>query len=368
MHTAGASPSTSVSALSNDHHPEINKMIKVGSNGSTELNLLDLELMHQFSTCTSLSLHQEPTITRLWSISVPLLGVSHEFVMHGILALAALHLASLRHEQRDLYLSQAVAHHQDGLKKATPALSHVSEENVSAIYTFSALTLFYTFASAQNKDDFILVGDAGIVEWVVLSRQTDSIIRFSEDALYAGPLGPMFTSGVRRSQIQDQLTKDGLHVPQADHLTRLFTQICETTEDDWKRKAYELAIRELLKVFRVVYSQPPETLGVADVYIWVYRIEDEFLALLKEQTQEALVIMAFFAATLQQLLDTKNHWFMAGFSNHLISRVYSLLDKQHLSWIEWPLKEIGWDPQGDAYAMQVDHLHGGDVSWDGSAI
>jgi hypothetical protein len=347
---------------------KFNKMIKVGSNGSTELNLLDLELMHQFSTSTSLSLHHEPTVNRLWSISVPLLGFSHDFVMHGILALAALHLASLRRERRDLYLSQAVAHHQEGLKKATPALSHVSEENVSAIYTFSALTLIYTFASAQNKDDFILVGDAGIAEWVVLSRQTYSIIRSSADALYAGPLGPMFTAGVRRSQMQDQLTEDGLHVPQADHLTQLFAQICETTEDDWKRKAYELAIRELLKVFRVVYSQPPETLEATDVYIWAYRIEDEFLALLKEQTQEALVIMAFFAATPQQLLDTKKHWFLEGFSKHLISRIYPLIDEQHLSWIQWSLKEIGWDPQGDAYATQVDHLQGTDVSWDGIAI
>jgi hypothetical protein len=346
---------------------KFNKIIKVGSGVSTELNMLDLELMHQFSTSTAPGLHNDSTVKKLWSITVPILGFSYDFVMHGILALAGLHLASLRPERRDFYLSQAVAHHQEGLKKATPALSHVSEENVAAIYTFSGLTLIYTFASAIRKDDFILVGDAGIAEWIVLSRQSYSIIKFSADALFAGPLGPMFSAGVRRSEMQDQLTEDGLHVPQADHLTQLFAKICETTEDGWKRKAYEQAIHELFKIFRVVYSQPPETLEATDVYIWAYRIEDDFLTLLKEQTQEALVIMAFFAAT-PRILDTKQHWFLEGFSNHLISRVYPLIDQQHLSWIQWPLREIGWDPQGEGYAMQVDHLRSTEMLWDGNAI
>jgi hypothetical protein len=318
--------------------------------------------MHHFSTSTSLKIHNDPTITRVWSITVPSLGFSHDFVMHGILALAALHLAYLRPESRDIYLSQAVAHHQEGLRKATPVLSQFEEENASAIYTHSGLTLLYTFASSKNSDDFILIGDAGIAEWIILSRQTYSIIRYSNDKLFAGPLGPMFAAGVRRSTIQDQLTEEGLDVPEAEPLNQLFARICETTADDWKREAYRHAINELHKVFRVVYSQPLDTLESTDMNIWAYRIKDEYLTLLKEQTQEALAIMAFFAAV-PQLFDMKKHWFLEGFSIHLISRIYPLIDAQHLPWIEWPLGEIGWRPSGGV-KMQVDGLQDSGVPWD----
>ena len=156
----------------------------------------------------------------------------------------------------------------------------------------------------------------------------------------------MFAAGAKRSEIQNQLADEGLEVPQAEHLTQLLSRICETTADGWKREAYRQAINELHKAFRVVYSQPLDTLEAADVYIWVYRISDEYLALLKEQTQEALVIMVFFAAVPHRV-DTQRHWFLEGFSVHLMSRIYPLINEQHLPWIEWPLREVGWVSAGE---------------------
>jgi hypothetical protein len=314
------------------------KTIKIRFGAAAPLNIPDLELMHQFVTSTCLKIHNDPKMARIWSINVPALGFSHDFVMHGILALAALHLAYLKPEMRDRYLPQATFHHEEGLRKATPALSQLEEGNTSAAYIFSGLTLLYTFASS--------LGDAGISEWIVFSRQTYSIIRYSNERLFAGPLGPMFAAGAKRSEIQNQLADEGLEVPQAEHLTQLLSRICETTADGWKREAYRQAIDELHKAFRVVYSQPLDTLEAADVYIWAHRISDEYLALLKEQTQEALVIMVFFAAVPHRV-DTQRHWFLEGFSVHLMSRIYPLINEQHLPWIEWPLREVGWVSAGE---------------------
>jgi hypothetical protein len=307
--------------------------------------------MHHFSTSTCFRIHNDPTITRIWSFNVPLLGFSHDFVMHGILAIAALHLAYLRPELRHMYLPQAHAHHEAGLRKATPAFAQLEEENISAIYIFSGLTLLYTLASPP--------GEAGLSDWIVLSRQTYSIIRYSNEKLFSGTLGPMFAAGVRRSSMQDKLTDEGFEVPQAEHLKQLFARISETTADNWKREAYKMAIDELHKAFRVVYSQPTATLEPSDVYIWAYRITDEFLTLLKGQAQEALAIMAFYAAMIQ-IFDSQKHWFLEGFSVHLISRIYPLIDELHLPWIEWPIREIGWDPAG-GMAVQVVLLQGGRV-------
>lgn len=48
---------------------------------SFHLNMVDLELLHNFSTSTSLTFSNELIIKTLWRINVPQIGFSHEFVM-----------------------------------------------------------------------------------------------------------------------------------------------------------------------------------------------------------------------------------------------------------------------------------------------
>ena len=62
------------------------------SDGAHDLNLVDLEFLHNYCTSTALTLHRDPPTIRLWSITVPEFGFIHDYVMHGILALSALHL------------------------------------------------------------------------------------------------------------------------------------------------------------------------------------------------------------------------------------------------------------------------------------
>lgn len=308
-----------------------------------ELNLSDLELLHFFCTSTASSYHHNPIARRVMSINVPQLGFSHDFVMHGILALAALHLAKTSPERREICIEQAVLHYQTGLKKASLVLPAIDEDNCSALYIFSALTLLYTLASTtlHSTDNFILVGEAGIAEWIVLSRQSYSIVRVAGEALRAGPLGPIFSAGERRAALQDEhtVTSEGTECLQA-----IAAHIDETTPDPNHREAYNQTISELIKIYGVIESLimqklPPET---SDIFIWPYKLNDPYLDLLQQPTQEALVILSFFAVL---PLRFEHHWFLEDFSTHLISRIYPLIDEDHLSWIQWPLQEIGWKPE-----------------------
>ncbi|PVH72303.1 hypothetical protein DL98DRAFT_74695 [Cadophora sp. DSE1049] len=66
--------------------------ITLYSGGAHNLNLVDLEFLHNYCTSTALTLHRDPPTIRLWSITVPQFGFAHDYVMHGILALSALHM------------------------------------------------------------------------------------------------------------------------------------------------------------------------------------------------------------------------------------------------------------------------------------
>ena len=58
-------------------------------------------------------------------------------------------------------------------------------------------------------------------------------------------------------------------------------------------------------------------------------------------TQEAVVIFAHFSILLKH---HESHWWLQGWAEHLISRAYEILDDEHRSWIEWPMREVGWMP------------------------
>ncbi|KAE8449537.1 hypothetical protein EG329_008146 [Mollisiaceae sp. DMI_Dod_QoI] len=306
--------------------------------GVADLNLFDLELLHHFCTSTALSLHDNSTVRTLWSTNVPKLGFEYDYVMHGILAFSALHLAHLCLEKRADYTARARLHHHAGLQKGTPALATFSDENASPIYMFSALTTLYSIA--HIGDASILSSEEGVAEWIVLCRQSYGIVRIAEDVVKNGPVGQIFKVGARRIELQDQFTTDNF--PGAQFLQEFSTFIGETIENVRIKDAYTSAISQLIKSFGVVSVLPPSALESSDVFGWPFRVSDDFLELLQELRQEALVILAFFAV-LTRRLDSK--WWLQGFGDHLMTMIYRLLDEDHKSWISWPNKEMNWKPE-----------------------
>jgi hypothetical protein len=314
--------------------------------------MLDLELLHFFTTSTAHSYHQNPIARRVMSINVPQLGFTHDFAMHGILALAGLHLAKCQPERRDICISQAIHHHEAGLKKASLVLSEINQDNASALYMFTALTFLYTLASTtlHQSDNFLLVGEAGIAEWIILVRQSYFIVRMAGETLRTGPLGPMFAEGSRRAMKQD----DHPSSEGSSYLQELATHINKTVADEDARGAYSLAIEALVKVYNVVEdrSQGNTSLETSDIFIWPYKVSDDYLDLLQKPTQEALLIIAFFAVLPMRFVGNVGDWFLEDFSIHLISKIHPLLDEDHISWAQWPIQQIGWKPEPQkSYSM-----------------
>jgi len=102
-------------------------------------------------------------------------------------------------------------------------------------------------------------------------------------------------------------------------------------------ETYRQAVYELRDCYVAVY-QSTTSLAASDIFGWLFKISDEYLNLLKDRTQEALSVFAFFCVVPRKL---EMCWWMEGFSSHLMSRIYELLDEEHRLWIRWPIDEIG---------------------------
>jgi hypothetical protein len=301
------------------------------------LNLYDLELLHNYSTHTSSTLQSDPMLKNIMRVSVPQLGLEYEFVMRGVLALSAIHLARFKPDRRDFYISQAMEHHQTGLRLATSILPNITEENCSAVYIFSALTLYFTLASPRKPGDFLIMGENGISDWLFLLKGTNFIIQASQESLYKGPFGPMFLNGKRREDFrQAQLSS---HPPEEDPLSDLHYLVSKTVTSPHHLAILTSAIDDLRKSF-IVYSQGI-VFETSDIFIWLFRVQDDYLELLKRHSQEALVIFAYFCVILKRL---DHHWWIEGWSTHLVEKIWGILDEEHRLWVRWPIEEIGWIP------------------------
>lgn len=122
-----------------------------------DLWLLDLELMHHFSTVTCESLAWRKDIKYVWQTVVPTVAYQYDFTMHGLLAISALHKARLFPHQKERYLNVSAYHQALGLEGFTPRLPTVSKDNWQPIFTFSSMVVLYvaSLPSRSNSLDMI---------------------------------------------------------------------------------------------------------------------------------------------------------------------------------------------------------------------
>lgn len=297
-------------------------------------SILDMELLHNFTTSTCFTLSKNPVLQTVWRVKVPQLGFLFEFVMHGILAVSALHFAHARPKMRDQYVSLASRHHETGLRSVTALLSNITQDNCPATYVFTALTCIISCATPREPGNFFLFSEAGISEWLRFFRGTKSIVDANEEWLVTSSLGPMFSIGSRRAFLRETSSTE-----RQDYLIELCQIVEETVTDPSILRTYTQALLELRKSYAILSNPQVKDTESADVFIWLFEVEDDYLALLAQRTPQALTIFAYYCVLLKQLEWT---WYTQGISNHLISAIWLQLGHEHRCWIQFPIEQIGW--------------------------
>ncbi len=109
------------------------------------LNMLDLELMHNYTTSTYATLSLDTYLRSVWRDPTVQIGLECDYVMKSILAVSALHLARHQPAQKDYYIDTALAYHQIASRKAFELLSDedITFKNARNLFLFSSLTVFF---------------------------------------------------------------------------------------------------------------------------------------------------------------------------------------------------------------------------------
>ncbi|KAH7304266.1 hypothetical protein B0I35DRAFT_445422 [Stachybotrys elegans] len=309
-----------------------------GATGITNLTMLDLELLHHYSTSTYLTLSADPVSRNYFLVRVPQLGFSHPYVLYSMLSLAASHLAHFRPESRQFYSAEATARHTAATSLATPLLSEISEANAVPMYFFSTFTLFISFATLRGEEDLFFNADDVMPGWLTLFRGMRTVLESNGRALLSSSISFLFQprADVGRNWESNEVDLDALSDLQA------FID-ASTSEHDQERRHLLDAFVDLKRAFYSFYGEDlSNDAKIRSIFTWMYKISDDYINMLRHRNNLALCILAFFCVLLNRL---EYNWWLKGWGTHLIDRIYTALDGVHRFRIRWPIQEIGWVPR-----------------------
>ncbi|KAF2971880.1 hypothetical protein GQX73_g1705 [Xylaria multiplex] len=271
-----------------------------------------------------------------WRVNVPQLGFHHPYVLKGVFSIAALHLARLRPNQRDALVEQAMMHHTAASSMALPLIPNASGDNFPPIFHFSMLTTVITFARPRAPDNFLLVSDGILPDWLLICRGIRSLLQSEGEAVLSLPcFDTLLYAGMRLSVQWEKENQEHEALKDLENNIRHHSQphkIAELCDGI-------LTLRRCFNLFSKSGFSDEERMRSA--LMWMVKVPDPFVELLKSHDSEALCVLAFFCVLLKRL---EHLWWIEGWAFHLIERIYTTLDDRYRLWIRWPLEETGWAP------------------------
>ncbi|KAJ5129829.1 transcriptional regulator family: Fungal Specific TF [Penicillium bovifimosum] len=297
------------------------------------LAVFDLELLHHWTTSTCYTLSRSPAVQTVWRDEAPRIGFATPAVLHTLLAFSALHLARSDESRRGTCLAHAQMHHSTAVRQIIPLVSPLARDNGAALFLFSTLTCMFSCAKPSEDGDFLVLFERGTLsEWARLFRGTTTVIRTGGEDLRTGRLAPIFTNGTYlvAAHRSPQALEQGK--PHVWELQRMMWRECAA--DPSLRSIYQDAIDELARTLGLAIK-PGVTrrLETADVFRWLLDVSDEYLNLLCQEAPIALVVFAYWCASVRQI---EWMWWMEGLSSRLMTQIYSVLDQRYRDWLSWP--------------------------------
>ncbi|KAI9368164.1 hypothetical protein BJX61DRAFT_525222 [Aspergillus egyptiacus] len=246
--------------------------------------------------------------------------------MHGILALAAVHLARTKHEgSKSMYLSAAVSHQSQALTAFCPLLDNITDSNSVAIFAFASIVTVYSLAFPEAPDcpdPRMAVDD--LCQVIVFAQGLHQIFARAADHLQDSILKPLF----QWHDLEQRLTDDACFA-------------FEELRDAVYLHGAEYAHHSYLKTIDCIQDSLAEISGefnaVAAATRIAIRMPSIFVTLLRNYDPLALVILSYYCAVLHRL---RHHWCLGDRGAQAAHALWFILRDEWRHLIHWVMKDI----------------------------
>ncbi|KAL2069250.1 hypothetical protein VTL71DRAFT_15588 [Oculimacula yallundae] len=277
-------------------------------------DLLDLTLMNHFTAVTALVLFSGEQQKHVWQTDIHLKARTNPILMHGILSVAALHLAFTEPQNAFQYRHRALHHHDRGVRLFNQQLVEITPENTHVLFPFAVMLVVWAYASPIIADDELqLVDIYGLLQLV---RGCRTLFMMHLDSIKNTPMGSITDFRLEPKSYQVVVSYGAL---------RAFEHLRLKVLDP----VYEPAIRQLENVFMKSISEPDD---VRTVVSWPCIIEEVWSRFRANETA-AHFLLAHYAMLLERYEGL--WWWINGWSTRILNaveRVLSDADKKAFGW------------------------------------
>ncbi|KAF2187907.1 hypothetical protein K469DRAFT_661295 [Zopfia rhizophila CBS 207.26] len=293
-----------------------------------QLSVQDLRLLHHWTTKTYATMHSHvPSKHHLWQNDFVEIAFQHPFLLHGILAIAAMHKSittPMGIEGGLLY--QANVHINNALSTYREHLENPSPETAAPMFLLSIILVLYNLGSAQLEEPERPM-DA-ILHCFRLVRGVRVVLEPHWHRIQASEVSMLISQAID----SPEPSPDDEQV----EILRLKELVSPMLEEDPRNRATCIhAIEELHKTWIKVRICPPEQDPHAVMFVWPAAVEDFFLELMSLHRPVATIILVHFAVLLCRATES---WWVQGWPQRIIRAARALLgDKPELQqWLSWP--------------------------------
>ena len=296
----------------------------------------DRMLLDHYTAVTYKTLVQREEGPEFWRTNILQIARDHLFVMNGLLAISALHLAWLHPEHRSESKSFAYLHQQQGLVLYRSAMDHAGEKNCHALFAFSSILAVLEFAAPPSPDGLLFLmsqDDGELPAWLHLVRGGCALLFTIWHVILKGPMQQLIGSG--------QGPTDIANGPDDHHLTVLLPLFSQNSTvlaaGPAELEIYLESLNVLRWVFTLPYVNESSFTYRYVIQLWPAKVPQNFIVLLNERRPGALILLAFYCVLLERVQDC---WYLEGRATQLLSHVRANLDPELLIWIQWPLQVL----------------------------
>lgn len=294
--------------------------------------MVHLRLFNHFVTDTCLDFTRTPEHAQIYRDGLLESAFAHPFVMHELLALAALHLYtkdpetnSAMHLTSTALQSKALAGLDTKFNSRAPGdcLTNIFFTHLLGVHSFCDLFV----STHHNFGEFL----TDLISSMKLLRGVQAMIRPSYDEVSETGMGELLRDArERRGELLERTSPN-------DHLVSLYDMIAAADISESSRNTYQETISRLEPDY-YDYDRTSEPVSTTNtVFSWLMTSTSEYITLLDERRPEALVILSHYAVILHK---RRNSWVIGNAGRYIHTSVLSFLGERWSDMLVWPTTEI----------------------------
>ncbi|MCJ1326211.1 hypothetical protein MMC10_002875 [Thelotrema lepadinum] len=298
------------------------------SDDNPESRVLDLRLLHHYVAfaCNDFPGVQDQQIRNLWSIMVPQMGFSHEFLLDAVLSSSAFHLSTLLSNDKKL---EAIGHNYFGqaLVKHREALSSIDPSTADPLCLVSVLIMFQTLkisglGSAQERY-------FPPVEWFRIINGTGRLIKQSSSLVTGG--GIKLLLRMQDLPVAGDRTPNDLPLVQNLSTLLLHTnKLCSDVTDATIRDGLQSFWNSIDLILKVALAGETKHRVRCHLLTLAATSEEKFLQLMEEKDPISLILLSHYFTLLKW---AGGNWWLQSSLDSELSRLLSSIPNRY-QWVK----------------------------------